>query len=371
MKITRRHTVIGLAALGLGALASPGRVNAGEVPRSLRILVLGGTGFIGPHFVRRALDRGHDITLFNRGKTNTKLFPGVKKLLGDRDRGLEALEKGEWDVVLDNSGYVPRHVKDSAALLKGRVGRYLFTSSVSAYDFSNPKLPMTPGANGRAGSPLAVLSEPGSEDVGKHYGALKAVAEKTVKDIYGNRATIVRPTYVAGPGDRTQRFTWWVERIHRGGDIIVPGNADNSFAIIDVRDLAEFYISLLEGDQSGIFNASGPAGVMTYAGLLGGIRATTHSSVSFHRIDVSFLQEWAVDGGELPMWNTFDWGDEIPFENQSSIDVGLRFRTLAKTAQDTHAWYQALNPEQKKFSRTGLAPEKEARVLAAWRAKGS
>ena len=367
MDITRRDTLIGLTVLGMGLGVAPGSLVAGTAPKSLRILVLGGTGFIGPHVVQHALDRGHDITLFNRGRTNTDMFPGVKKLVGDRDNGLAALEKGEWDVVLDNSGYVPRHVKDSANLLKDRVGRYLFTSSVSAYDFSNPRLPMTPAGTGNPGSPLAVLSEPGSEDVGKHYGALKAVAEKYVEEIYRERATIVRPTYVAGPGDRTQRFTWWVERINRGGDIIVPGNADGSFAIIDVRDLAEFYITLLEADQSGIFNASGPAGVMTFAGMLNGIRATTNSPVSFHRIDESFLQEQGVDGRELPMWNAGERGEIIPFENQSSIDVGLRFRTLAKTARDTHAWYQTLSSEQQMFNRAGLAPEKEQKVLTAWR----
>jgi 2'-hydroxyisoflavone reductase len=367
MNITRRDALIGLA-VGMGFAVAPAKLFAGATSRSLRILVLGGTGFIGPHVVQHALDRGHDVTLFNRGRTNTDMFPGVKKLVGDRDNGLAALEKGEWDVVLDNSGYVPRHVKDSAALLKDRVGRYLFTSSVSAYDFSKPELPLTPARNAKPGSPLAVLPEPGSEDVGKYYGALKVVAEKYVEEIYRERATIVRPTYVAGPGDRTQRFTWWVERINRGGDIIVPGNADGSFAIIDVRDLAEFYVTLLEADQSGIFNASGPAGVMTYAGMLDGIRATTNSSVSFHRIDEFFLQEQGVTGRELPMWNAGERGKTIPFENQSSIDVGLRFRTLAKTARDTHAWYQTLSSEQQKFSRAGLALDKEAKVLAAWRA---
>jgi len=370
MDVTRRDTLIGLAALGLASASTPAKLFAGSAPRSLRILVLGGTGFIGPHVVQRALDRGHDVTLFNRGKTNTDMFPGVKKLLGDRDNGLGALEKGEWDVVLDNSGYVPRHVKDSAALLQHRVGRYLFTSSVSAYNFDKPQFPLTPARDGQPGSPLAVLSEPGSEDVGKHYGALKAVAEKLVEEIYGQRATVVRPTYVAGPGDHTQRFTWWVERIHRGGDIIVPGNADGSFGLIDVRDLAEFYIALLEADQPGIFNASGPAGVMTYAGMLDGIRATTASSVTFHRIDDSFLQEQGVNGRELPMWNTGERGVAIPFENQSSIDVGLGFRPLAQTANDTHAWYQTLSPEKQAFNRAGLAPEKEAKVLAAWRARG-
>jgi len=249
------------------------------------------------------------------------------------------------------------------------VGRYLFTSSVAAYDLENPYTPITPARPGKPGSSLAVLSEPDSEDVGKHYGALKAVAEKAVEKIYGTRATIVRPTYVAGPGDRTQRFTWWVERIYRGGDIIVPGNADGSFAIIDVRDLAEFYIALLEADQPGIFNAAGPAGVLSYAGMLEGIRATSNAAVTFRRLDVSFLKSKGVTGRELPMWTDGRKLRGIPFEYQSSVNAGLKFRTLAQTAQDTHVWYKTLSPEQRRFTRAGLSAEKEASLLAAWAAQ--
>jgi len=367
MKINRRNLLLGLGAVGLGSMTKP-RISLGaSSSRPLKILVLGGTGFIGPHVVRHALSRGHEITLFNRGKTNTDLFPEARKLVGDRDGQLDALNTGEWDAVLDNSGYVPRHVKDSAELLKGRVGRYLFTSTVAVYDFDKPDIPMRPPIAGRHGSALAVLTEPDSEDVSKHYGALKVVCERYVGQAYGQDSTIVRPTYVAGPGDRTQRYTWWVERINRGGDIIVPGNADSSFAIIDVRDLAEFYIHLLETDQAGIFNASGPAGVLSYNGMLEGIRATTSSPVRFHHIDADFLEAQGVDGRELPMWTPeFRFQGEF-IENQSSIEAGLKFRPLAETAVDTHEWHQSLTPEQQEFTRAGLATDKEVKVLAAWR----
>jgi 2'-hydroxyisoflavone reductase len=346
MDLKRRELLLGAGALGLGSALAPSQLFAGG-QKPMKILILGGTGFIGPHLVRTAMARGHDVTIFNRGRSNTHLFPEVKKLVGDRDGGLDALRKGEWDAVLDNSGYVPRHVKDSAQLLKGRVGRYLFTSTISVFDFENPELPLG------VGSRLQVLSEPGSEDVGKHYGALKVLCEQHVNDIYGSAATIVRPTYVVGPGDHTQRFTWWVVRTHRGGDMLAPGNPRSTASLIDVRDLAEFSLHLLERNTSGTYNAAGPAGVMSFGGMLAGA-------------------EQDVGGSELPMWLDMENPAGGPLvENQSGIDQGLGFRPLAQTASDTLEWHLGLPPERQEFSRAGLDPAKEKKVLAAWKARGA
>ena len=237
-KVSRRRLLLTMGVAGAGIAVLPGALKAVS-KKPLKILVLGGTGFIGPHIVRRALARGHQVTLFNRGRSNTDLFPEIEKLVGDRDGNLDALKLGRWDAVLDNSGYVPRHVLDSAELLKDSVGRYLFTSSTAVYDFSNAVYPLGPG------SKLQTLAEPESEDVNKYYGAFKAVCEKYVQGIYGDRATLVRPTFIAGPGDASQRFTWWVDRINRGGEILAPGNPDATFSIIDVRDLAEFYVYIM------------------------------------------------------------------------------------------------------------------------------
>jgi len=365
VKINRRELILGAAALGLSN-AALGQ-DSSKSKRPMKVLVLGGTGFIGPHVVRRLLSRGHEVSIFNRGRSNTDLFPEAQKLIGDRDGGLESLATGEWDAVIDNSGYVPRHVKDSAALLKGRVGRYLFTSTVAVYDFENGDSPYIPKWAGNEGSPLAPLAEPESEDVGKYYGALKVVCEKHVQDIFGDASTIVRPTYVAGPGDTTQRYTWWVNRINRGGDIIIPGSADNTHGLVDVRDLAKFTVRLVEKDQPGIFNSSGPAGYMSYAGMLESIRAMTTSPVRFHRVDDAFLEEQGVDGRELPMWNRSRPTSGMLFENQSSIDAGHGFHKLAATARDTHTWHTSLPAEEQAFTRAGLDPDKEASVLAAWR----
>ncbi len=362
MKLDRRDLLKGAVTLGAATLMS----GAVAKTKAMKILVLGGTGFIGPHFVESALARGHQITLFNRGRTNKEMFPAATKLVGDRDGGLDALKKGEWDVVLDNSGYVPRHVKDSASLLKGRVGRYLFTSSVAAYDVVPDRLPM--GAT----STLKVLAEPGSENVGKYYGDLKAVAEGYVTDIYGDAATIVRPTYVAGPGDGTQRFTWWVDRIHRGGDILAPGAPLASYSLIDVRDLAEFYLTLIENNTAGTFNAAGPAGTFNWGGLLNGIRATTSTEVRFHWADSKFLLSQNVNGRELPMWNPGSEAiNSLLWEYETSVAAGLRFRSLATTAMDTRAWHRTLTTKQQLFTRAGIDSKKEAQVLAALNTKRS
>lgn len=358
MKLGRRNLLSGAIKVSTMSLLAGG-VSALAKPPSKKILVLGGTGFIGPHFVEAALARGHQVTLFNRGRTNADMFPDAKKLVGDRDGGLDSLKTGNWDVVLDNSGYVPRHVKDSANLLKDRVGRYIFTSSVAAYDVRPDRLPMG------ASSPLKSLPEPGSEDAGKYYGELKAVAEGFVNDIYQDRATIVRPTYVAGPGDGTQRFTWWVDRIHRGGDILAPGASSASYSLIDVRDLAEFYLTLIENDTKGTFNAAGPAGTFDWGGLLHGIRATTASEVRFHWADSRFLLSQKVNGREMPMWVPGSEAiSKLLWEHQSSVAAGLKYRPLAQTALDTLSWYQSLDSSDRKFTRAGISAEKEKSVLA-------
>jgi len=358
--IKRRELLLSLAVAGAGLAFAPGTSKA-QGKKHLKILVLGGTGFIGPHIVRAALARGHEVSLFNRGRSNTDLFPGLKKLAGDRDGGLDVLKSDEWDVAVDNSGYVPRLVRDSAEVLKDRVGRYLFTSSTSAYDETTGLYPLAPG------SKTITWSNPGSEDVGKYYGEFKAQCERIVEGIYAERATLVRPTYIVGPGDRSQRFTWWVERVSNGGDVLAPGDPDTSFDLIDVRDLADFYIRLLEDDRSGTFNASGPAGRLSFGGMLHGIRALTAKPVNFHWVDAAFLKEQGVDGHDMPMWpDFFDGITELMSENQSSIDVGLAFRPLSKTASDTLDWYRKLPADKQIFTRAGIDPDKEARVLAAW-----
>jgi len=360
IKIKRRNLLQVMGIVGIGAVFSPG-IAVTRSGKSLKILVLGGTGFIGPHIVREALKRGHQVTMFNRGRSNTGLFPEVNKLLGDRDGGLDSLRTGQWDAVIDNSGYVPRLVRDSAELLKDRVGRYLYTSSISAYDLSDREYPLTPA------SKLNDWTSPNSEDVWTHYGEFKAQCERVVENIYRDRALIVRPTYIVGPGDTTQRFTWWVDRVNRGAEILAPGNPDTSIEIIDVRDLAGFYIRLLEDQRSGAFNATGPAGRLSFGGMLHGIRATGSQAVDFTWVDADFLNKHDVDGRDMPMWSAGDDGFTGRLTSrQSSIEAGLAFRPLARTVEDTLNWHRQLPIEEQAFTKVGIDHGKEERVLAAW-----
>ncbi len=345
-------------ALALGPLVSDMLAAAKSAYRTknLRILILGGTGFIGPCVVRHAMQRGHTVTLFNRGRTNTHLFPELEKLVGDRDGQLDALKNRTWDVVLDNTGYVPRHVLDSAQLLKGSVGRYLFTSTRQVFaDFRAP--------NKKEDAP--------KENAGQSYGALKVLCEQAVNDVYGELATIVRPTAVAGPNDRSDRFTYWPVRINQGGEVLSPGNFTDPIQYIDVRDLAEFMIHLLEADTPGSFNAAGPEADLSIAEFLYGCRAITSANVRFTWVHADFLTEQNVrPRRDMPLWTSPKKEGETrsPVNRDKAVANGLKFRPLAVTARDTLDWYLS-KPQDQRSLRTGLSPQREAEVLAAWHAR--
>lgn len=360
INVKRRKLLLGLGGVGMGVAVGPAYSSVVS-KRTLKILLLGGTGFIGPHIVERAISRGHEVTLFNRGRSNTHLFPDVSRLKGDRGKNLDALNTGHWDVVIDNSGYVPRHVQDSATLLKDRVGRYLFTSSISAYDLSGKNFPYKPG------SKLVPWTNPDSEDAAVHYSEFKAECERRVQETFAQRATVVRPTFIVGPGDTSERFTWWVYRIYHGGEVLAPGNPETNFTLIDVRDLADFYVRLAEDNRAGEFNASGPADRFSFGNMLNGIRETAKSAVNFHWVTNEFLAEHGVIWHELPLWGFIEDGvTELTIENQSSIAAGLEFRSFNVTTQDTIEWYRRLSKEKQQFTRVGIDPLKEAKVLAAW-----
>ncbi len=367
----RRFLAASAAAAGAAALTparalawpSPGSAphsDASPTPRPLRILILGGTGFIGPHMVRYAMYRGHDVTLFNRGRTAPELFPGVETLIGDRDDQLDALRGGTWDAVIDNSGYVPRHVRDSAELLRDSVGRYLFTSTGSVYNFDQDEL--TEDAD------LLPIDDPTSEDVDRYYGPLKVLCENAVTDTYRERGTVVRLHVVAGPGDPTDRFTYWPVRIDHGGEIIAPGSQSTPVQFIDVRDLAEFMMELLERDIGGTYNAAGPAlDPTSMAEFLYGIRAITSSHLSFTWIDEQFLVEQEA---RFQLWYPPTEGAIRGLSRVRShrgVAAGLKFRPLAVTAFDTLEWFKSLPEERRNGFELNL--ERDARVLEAWKAR--
>jgi 2'-hydroxyisoflavone reductase len=368
----RQFLQIGAAAGGAVGLGLAGAVPATprEIPkakRPLKILILGGTKFIGPALVEYAQARGHEITLFNRGKTNTHLFPDVKKLKGDRDNDLESLRGHRWDAVIDNSASIPRWVRDSAGLLKEQSDLYLYTSSISVYQDTSKT-----GIN--ENDAVGTIEDPTVEEItGETYGPLKALCEQEAQKAFGDKAIVVRPGLIVGPMDPTDRFTYWPVRIQRGGEVMAPGNPTDAVQFIDVRDLSEWYVKLVEDGASGVFNATGPAAELSIAEMLYGIRAATSAELSFTWVDADFLQRNQVQAWmEMTVWVPPVEGYEgfSKVDCSRAIAAGLTFRPLAVTAADTLEWWNGLDEERRSKPRAGLAPEKEARVLAAWHARG-
>lgn len=317
-----------------------------EVP--LKLLVLGGTKFLGRAISAAALAAGHELTLFNRGETNPELFPEAEKLRGNRDGDLSALEGRSWDAVIDPSGYVPRVVRASAELLRDS-DHYTFVSSCSVY--ASVAQPTTEA------SPVATVEDESTEDVEQYYGALKALCEAVVKEVFPGRALQVRAGLIVGPHDPTGRFTYWPHRIARGGDVLVPGAPERPVQVIDVRDLADWILRSAQSRLSGTFNAISPPFPMR------DLLARCEGGAAFTHVD----ERWLVERGvgpwmELPLWiPTYDanWRSFMETDVSKAISGGLTFRPLEETARG--ALEQAELVEG-----VGLEPEREAQLLQEW-----
>ncbi|MFN3842675.1 MAG: epimerase [Rehaibacterium terrae] len=380
MSTTRRDMLkLGALAGAVGLVAKSGLLSAADVPvpragKPLRILILGGTGFTGPHQVRYALARGHRITLFNRGRRPQDWPVGVEELTGDRETGdLAALAGREWDVCIDNPTSVPRWVRDVGEVLQGKVGHYIFISTLSVYADST-----TPGQDEDA--PLARYT---GADIMKEtretlranmalYGPMKAACEAEAEKWFPGITTIIRPGLIVGPGDETDRFSYWPLRIARGGDVLAPGDGSDPTQIIDARDLAEWTIRVAESRTLGKFNAMGPNYAMSMAAMLHGIQAVTTAGARLHWVPVEFLREHDVSPWvDMPAWVPGS-GETAGFarhRNDRAIAAGLSFRPLATTAADTLEWFATLPAERQAQLRAGIEPEREAEVLKAWRAQ--
>lgn len=364
--MTTRREFIGASTAILGASAAGATSVIEPAAGSLDILFLGGTGFIGPHQVNHALARGHNVTIFNRGRTAGMFGADVEELIGNRDAkiddGLKALEgKRSWDVVIDNSGYVPRHVRDSAELLKGRCRRYIYTSSVSVYDFEKQNSVDNMG-------PMYAAPDPAVEEVtGETYGPLKAECDRIVQEIFGDAATIVRPTYVVGPGDNSDRFTYWVERFQRGGDIVCPSYPEHNSQWIDVRDLTHWMIRLGENDTPGVFNGKGPGQPFSREALMWALRASSAAPSTLH-----WPSPELVDELQYSML-IFDNAPYSMYVDASAAQAaGLTYQPLADTVRDTHEWWMSQSDERRASAtrrpvgdyRRWPTAEEEAAVLA-------
>lgn len=368
MPISRRE-LMG-AALGAGLAPWLGSCAGGEPApppppsESLEILVLGGTGFLGPHTVRAALARGHGITLFNRGRTNPGLFPALETVIGDRNTDLERLAGRRWDAVIDTSGYLPRQVRAAAAQLAGQSSHYLFVSSVSVYrDFSTPGMDET--------APLAPLADESVEQVtGETYGPLKAACERALVDVMPARHTIVRPGLIAGPGDPTDRFTYWPVRIARAGEVLAPGDGSTPVQFIDARDLGAWMVSCLETRRRGAYNAISPPGWCDMRGLLEDCIAVTGTATSLVWVDADFLAAHEVaPWTDMPVWVPAA-GETAGFaliSTDRAQAAGLTVRERSGTIGDTLAWFATLPAERRASLRAGLSREREQAVLTAWR----
>ncbi len=375
MATTRRDFVkMAAGASALATISGPARavIDATSSARrgapGKKLLILGGTAFLGPQIVASAKARGHTLTLFNRGKTNPQLFPDIEKLRGDRDpikdEGLKALEGRKWDAVIDTSGYVPRIVKASAALLAANVERYIFISTVSAYADS-----ATPDADETA--PLATIADPADEDYRKplNYGPLKALCEQAAEAAMPGRIAIVRPGLIVGPGDFSDRFTYWPVRVQRGGEVLAPGKPTDPIQLIDARDLGEWLVRVGENGTTGVFNALGPDKTLTIGDLLASCKRVTGSDATFTWAGAAFLEENEVSAwGDMPVWVPSE-GDSKGFgrrSNAKAIKAGLTFRPIDDTVKATLDWFKAQPPERQSKLRAGVKPEREAEVLATW-----
>jgi len=360
MQITRRTVLCAAAGAAAGLAAGP---LAGAAPRG-SLLILGGTGFIGPHLTELSLARGWRVTHFNRGRRDADV-EGVETLIGDRKGELDALRDRRWDAVIDNTGYIPKYTRMSSELLAPNAGFCLFVSSISAYaSFAVPN---------DEDSPVGGPADPDSEDITNDtYGPMKALCEQYVRDAFGPRSAIVRPGYIVGPLDPTDRFTYWPVRFARGGEMAAPGTPADPIQVIDVRDLTTFMLDLVERRVSGTFNAVSAPGKLTMGALLGSSRRVTGADTRVTWLPEAFLTEqlepedmrfapWESPNGE--------YAAASMTRTERAEREGLRTCPLDDTVRDTLAWHATRPAERQQQLRSGLTPEREAALLAAWESK--
>jgi 2'-hydroxyisoflavone reductase len=382
---TNRRTFLKLSALASGSIGLgliPGAsdllargISMGKAAKPLRILILGGTGFTGPFQVRYALSRGHRVTVFNRGKTHPGELPKeAEQLLGDRNGQLDALKGRKWDVVIDIPTTLPVWVRDAAEILKGNVDRYVFISTISVYsDTSKPGMDESgPLAEYKGADAMKETQDTLRAARSGLYGPLKVLSEKEAEKWFPGRALIIRPGLIVGPGDESDRFTYWPVRVDRGGEILAPGAPSDPVQFIDARDLAEWTIRMVEQGTTGIFNATGPRFKLTMGEMLEGIKKVTKAESRFTWADADFLAAQKVrPWSDMPVWVPPRRGQagfsEISIKK--ALDKGLTFRALPDTTRATLDWFRKQTAERRTKLKAGITAEREAEVLAAWHAQ--
>ena len=381
MTPTRRDFVKTAAAVGAGlalggASACVSDTDSGDsaaiAPSSKRLLILGGTGFIGPNMVRYAVDRGHEVSIFTRGRSSAELPTAVERLVGDRNDDHAALEGRTWDVVLDNNAQDYRWVQTSTELLKDAAEQYIFVSSISAYDIegfgwgNRDRILMEPIVD----ESFKRISPPDGWEDGDDagYGLMKTLGEDIAHAAFPDRTTIVRPGLIVGPGDRTDRFTYWPVRIDEGGEVLAPGNPLHANQIIDQRDLSEWIVRLAESGTTGDFHGVGPGYRLTMGEMLEQIGTVATNPFELTWVPEDFLEAHGVSPwSDLPAWVP---GDALMFVAfRKAVDAGLTYRPLTVTARDTLEWDKTRPPEERANRRFGWSREREREVLDAWHAE--
>lgn len=366
-----RTTGLAGAGLALGAAACARAEDADVGVSPKRILILGGTGFIGPHMVRYAVERGHQVSIFTRGRSEADLPEGVEQLVGDRNDDHTALEGRTWDVVLDNNTQDYRWVRTSTDLLADATDHYVFVSSISAYDLEGfgwenaDRILQEPAVDEDA--PRVPVPEGWSEGDEAPYGLMKRLGEDIVHEAFPGRATVVRPGLIVGPGDPTDRFTYWPVRLDEGGEVLAPGDPRHAVQVIDQRDLTEWIVRLAERGTTGDFNATGPAERLSMGSMLEQVGTAASSPYELTWVPESFLESQGVaPWSDLPAWIP---GDPLMFVDVAdAVAAGLTFRPLAVTAADTLAWDRTRPPEERENRAFGMSREREREVLDAWHA---
>jgi nucleoside-diphosphate-sugar epimerase len=350
----------------------------------MKLLIIGGTRFLGRHLVTAALKHNHEITLFNRGHHLSEPQPDVELVIGDRKHDLAKLQGHSWDTVIDTCGYLPHTVKSAAALLCNSIDSYVFMSSQSVYsDVSVIGVDET--------APLATLTneqlqeadeidssgQTSAPSYGKLYGGLKAVCEQTLEEVLPHRALIIRPGLIVGPYDYTDRFTYWVQRVARGNEereVLAPGRPEKNVQFIDVRDLAQWTIRMIETKATGIYNASGLPACLTMETVLQECKAVTGSEAYFTWVDETFLlKEKVAAWSDMPLWLPEDAAPHLKgfmfIRSDKAIASGLTFRSLRNTIADTLTWYQT-NRLQEEL-KAGIEIEREQTLLRKWHRSAS
>jgi 2'-hydroxyisoflavone reductase len=331
----------------------------------MKVLFIGGTEFVGRHMVAAALEKGYDVTLFNRGKTNPEIFPEAEKLRGDRDGGLEPLINRTWDVVVDVNGYVPRLVSAAAELLQGSVGQYIFVSTGSVYDM--PKM----GAYADESASLEVLEDETTEEwMSPAYGGLKVLCENVVMELYPENHLILRLGVVAGPYDPTDRVTYWITRVAKGGEVIAPGAPDLPIQFIDARDLADFTILGIENKLTGIYNTIGNS--VTWNHFLNACRDASRSEASYTWVDdgqffMDNLDMGAKMFGVVPMAVPSEMAHLWTMKSDKALADGMVFRSALNTARDVLAWDKTRSADEERVA--GMTLDQEKELLEKWHAR--